>query len=143
MFLSDPGSRPSLMGERLWNQALRDLEAARSLDPSRFGYLVANLAHQAAEKGLKVACWRIRQEEPPWSHNLRQVAGLLVERPESIPPTVDADLALLEPLFARSRYPSGRIDEPIPADLIDKNLSGRALLAAEEVMEWVRSLLVP
>jgi HEPN domain-containing protein len=48
---------------------------------------------------------------------------------------------VLAPIFARTRYPSGRVDEPIPARLVQAEDAQAAISAAEEAMAWVRDLL--
>jgi HEPN domain-containing protein len=129
------------MGQRLWQQAERDMEFAQVLMQPRGYYLAANLAHQAAEKSLKAACWHLRGEEPPWRHGLEHTAQLLVQNPQDIPATVAAAIALLNPIFEQTRYPSGDISEPIPSDLIGEVVAQDAIKAAEDVMTWARRLL--
>lgn len=134
-------NRPTRMGHRLWQQAERDLEFARVLMQPRGYYLAANLAHQAAEKSLKGACWHLRGEEPPWKHGLQHIAELLVEDPQSIPRRVQEAIALLNPVLERTRYPSGDVDEPIPSDLVGEDVARAAIESAEEVTTWTRELL--
>ncbi len=129
------------MGQRLWEQAERDLEFAYLVMRPRGYYLAANLAHQAAEKSLKAACWHLRGEEPPWKHGLEHFADLLTEDPEDVPGKVRAAIGLLNPVFEQTRYPSGDVDEPIPSDLVAEDVARVALESAEEVMAWTRALL--
>lgn len=55
-----PGTdRVTVMSQRLWRQAERDLESARLMLQPRGYYVAANLAHQSAEKALKAAYWHL------------------------------------------------------------------------------------
>jgi len=128
------------MGERFFRQAERDLEIAHSVVAPRSAYLAAKLAHQAAEKALKAAVWSLQGREPPWKHPLRQLAESAVDDPSQIPASVGAAIAFLNPLFEQTRYPSGDVTAPIPADLIDEGVALEAIAAAEEVLAWVRRL---
>jgi HEPN domain-containing protein len=128
------------MGDRFFRQAEYDLENARALIGPGRSYLAANLAHQAAEKALKAAVWFVSGTEPPWKHPLRQLAELAVPDPSHIPAAVGAAIAVLNPIFEQTRYPSGDVTDPIPADLIDDTIAQDAIAAAEEVMAWVRQI---
>lgn len=129
------------MGERFFRQAEHDLENARRLVGPLQSYLAANLAHQAAEKALKAAVWSISGKEPPWKHPLRLLAELLVSDPSQIPPAIATAIAALNPIFELSRYPSGDVSDPIPADMITDSIALDAIAAAEEVMAWVSRLI--
>lgn len=134
------GDRARLMGQRLLRQAAFDLQSARhNLVPAGY-YVAANLAHQAAEKGLKAAHWYVRGEEPPWRHDLGAVAERVAERTGVLPFEVDLALDRIEPLFERTRYPSGNPCDPIPTELIDQAVAQMATEDAEEVLQWVRTL---
>lgn len=139
----DPApNRTAMMGQRLWQQAERDIETSRfNLQPRTY-YAAANFAHQAAEKSLKAAYWHLLGEEPAWNHDIVDIAERLTPQAEQIPSAVRAALSLLEPLFERTRYPSGRADEPIPADIVAEQDARTAVRSAEEVMAWVRTLLL-
>jgi HEPN domain-containing protein len=134
------GSRVVAMGNRFFRQAEYDLDNARSLVRPHSSYLAANLAHQAAEKALKAAVWSLVGQEPPWKHSLRQLAELAVTDPSHIPAAVAAAIAVLNPIFEDTRYPSGDVADPIPADLISEATAQDAIGAAEEVMLWIHRL---
>lgn len=87
------------MGQRLWQQAERDLAVARSLLYPGAYYAAANFAHQGAEKELKAACRHLRAEEPPWRHDLVRCADLVAESTGGLPPEVERAVAQLQPLF--------------------------------------------
>lgn len=128
------------MGLRYLRQAESDLQVAyHNIAPGSF-YVAASLAHQAAEKALKAAHWHVRGEEAPWRHDLSACAERVADRVGGIPAHVDLALQNLEPLFERTRYPSGNADEPIPAELVDEGTARRAIGDAEEVVGWVRIL---
>jgi HEPN domain-containing protein len=128
----DPDHR-LLMARRLRDRADLDIASARELKrPGRF-HLAVMCAHQAAEKVLKAACWHVRGQQPPWGHGLSELVELLAESPRDLPPGVVAAAVLLDPLFSRTRYPSGDTEEPIPARQITEVLALRAVEAAEEI----------
>lgn len=130
------------MGRRLWRQAASDLGVARmTLQPGGY-YASVNFSYQAAEKSLKAARWHLRAEEPSWTHNLRELAEQLVAQVDEIPVTVRTAIDILLPMFEHSRYPSGRVEEPVPADLIGEGEARQAIQAAEEVMSWMHTLLL-
>jgi len=136
-----PAQRTMLMGQRLWRTAERDLASARmNLQPGGY-YVAAYLAHQATEKALKAAHWHQRGEEAPWTHDLSVVAERLTEQPGDIPAGVRVALAQLDPVYERSRYPTGNVNDPIPADLFGEQEGRLAIGSAEEVMAWVQTLL--
>ena len=129
------------MGQRLRDQAERDIQTAgRLLYPGTY-YAAANYAHQAAEKALKAAFWHLRGEEPPWNHDLVKCASQVAQRTGGLPPTVEAAVEQLQPVFDESRYPSGNLSDPIPADLIGEEDAWVAVRMAEEVLDWVQGLL--
>jgi HEPN domain-containing protein len=129
------------MGQRFFQQAEVDLHfAQKNVEIGGF-YVAAYLAHQAAEKALKAAHWHLRAEEPAWGHRLNAVAARVAERAGGLPALVTLQLGVLEPIFELTRYPSERVEEPIPAQLITEADAREALNAAEEVMAWVRELL--
>jgi len=131
------------MGERFLLQAERDIEFADALVVPRGYYLAANLAHQATEKALKGACWRVRGEQPPWKHSLRQLAELLVDDPKQLPESLVAAIAILNPILEQTRYPSGNVADPIPSDWVDETSARDALAAANEVILWTRQWFQP
>lgn len=128
------------MGQRYLRQAQSDLRSAsRNVEPGSY-YVAANLAHQSAEKALKAAHWHVRGEEAPCRHDIGVVAERVAERVGILPLSVDLAIERLDPLFERSRYPSGNLQEPIPSELIDDKVARAAIADAEEVMRWVTTL---
>ncbi|MBI2941590.1 MAG: HEPN domain-containing protein [Chloroflexi bacterium] len=90
---------------------------------------------------MKAAHWHVHRAEPGWTHDLRACAERIIERAADVPAGVSAAIALLEPIFERTRYPSARASEPIPAELIGEEDAQAAIRSAEEVIAWVRTLL--
>ena len=133
--------RTLLMGQRFWRQAESDLRVARRLVQPDSYYVAANLAHQAAEKALKAAHWHLKGQEPAWKHSLMAMADVLVADYGDIPTRVREALSLLAPIYEHSRYPSGNVNDPIPADAIETDVAQAAIKAAEDVMTWVGPLL--
>ncbi|MBI4319976.1 MAG: HEPN domain-containing protein [Chloroflexi bacterium] len=110
--------RTSVMAQRFWQQAERDIGVARTLLAPGSYYADANFAHQAAEKALKAAYWEVRREEPPWNHDLVKCANQVAERVGGLPPNLVAGAKYLQPMFQTSRYPTTNIEDPIPADVV-------------------------
>ncbi len=104
-------------------------------------FAAAYFAHQAAEKALKAACWHVTGEEPPWNHRLGDVAERICRRSGPVPAGIDEALVRLDPLFQLSRYPSGDVEMPIPAELFGEPEALRAIEKAEEILRWVDELL--
>lgn len=129
------------MAQRFYRQGAVDLDSAReSIRPHRYHNAVF-FAEQAAEKGLKAAYWHLVAEEPTWTHQLDSLTAALADAAGGVPEDLLADLSRLTSSLERSRYPSGNLDEPIPADLIDEKDARSAVGGAERVMAWVESLL--
>lgn len=129
------------MAQRFLQQAEQDLLfAGRNTEIGGY-YVAANLAHQEAEKALKAAHWHLRAEEPAWGHRLADVADRMSERVGELPGAIDRAIGQLEPMYEQTRYPSGRVDEPIPAQLVQESDARVAIGAAEEVMAWAKDLL--
>jgi HEPN domain-containing protein len=127
----------------MWQQAERDLASARMMMQPGGYYVAANLAHQAVEKGLKAAHWFLLGEEPPWTHHIRDLPERIVVRVEDVPPEILAQVDALDPMFERSRYPSARAEEPIPADLVAREDAEIALQSAGDILAWVAKLVQP
>ena len=60
---------------------------------------------------------------------------------ELIPGEVRLAVRQLHPLYGKTRYPSGIVEEPIPADIVGEHDAQTALQSAAEVIAWVRTLL--
>lgn len=134
--------RTILMGQRLWQQAQRDIRVATQLLQPDSYYAAAYFAHQASEKALKAAHWHLRGEEPSWKHDLVLCADAVAEYTGEPPAVVvQAAVEQLQPIFDDSRYPSGNASDPIPADLIGEEDAVASVKSAEEVMAWVQRLL--
>jgi len=130
-----------VMAQRHWSQARLDFDVAKSLlQPNRY-YAAADYAHEAAEKALKGACWHVRAEEPPYTHDLGLLIELLMERLKGVPDSVITATDRLDALFNVIRYPSGRSNEPIPGELVSEEHARSAVGSAEGVMTWVQELL--
>jgi HEPN domain-containing protein len=129
------------MGQRFWQTAQRDMAGARLMLQPDGWYIAAYLAHQATEKALKAAHWHLRAEEAPWTHDVADVAERLADQPSDIPAAARRALSVLEPVYEQTRYPSGNVTDPLPADLFGETEARAAIAAAEEVMAWAQMLL--
>lgn len=97
-------------------------------------FLVAFLAHQAAEKALKAAAIELLRQPPPRTHDLTELARVL-----DVPAVVAAATRRLNPHYAVSRYPDAA--NGVPAEQYDGTIARELLDACEEVMAWVDSAL--
>lgn len=127
------------MGSRYLAQARDDLRFAELLLHEEGYYLTANLSHQAAENALKAVYWVVRRAEPPWRHNLRHILDTLTGGANDLPRALELSVDTLDPLFGRTRYPSGDIGTPIPSQSISREIADNALHAAREVVSWAES----
>ena len=132
------------MGQRLLAQAEHDLDAARRILVDIGAYdIAANAAFDAADKAIKAAYLHVRAESPFWGHDLRAYLDGIEERiaPEAIPNAVRTSVADLVALHGTTRYPTDRLDVPIPAELITRVDAERATLGAEAIVTWSRTQL--
>lgn len=90
---------------------------------------------------MKAAYWHLLAEEPAWKHALEPLAAKLTERTGSMPEEVALAIGKIETEMERVRYPSGNIDEPIPADAADEADANSAIAYAGMVTKWAQSLL--
>jgi len=114
-----------------------DLETARAmLQTGRYLY-VGFMCHQVIEKMLKAGCAAVRDDEPPYTHNLSRLAslsGLL----ESMNEEQKSLLDLLGPLNVQARYPASKaqigrtMTQRLCEDLVQRTA---------EMLEWIRQRL--
>jgi len=114
-----------------------DLETAKSmLKTKRFLY-VGFMCHQVIEKGLKARYAHVKNEIPPYSHNLTQLA----EKSEIIHKMSEQQqnfLDVLQPLNIEARYPSYK--EKL-LQTLDQNKSKQILKNTEELYQWLKNQL--
>lgn len=109
---------------------MADLRAAEWNQQGQFSYVVSWLAQQAAEKALK-ALWLERHgEEPPRTHAVQ-----FLGRELDVPPSMQADLDLVAPVFGQVRYPE--LAGPAPVDSISEAAANAHLAAAGRVLAWI------
>lgn len=129
------------MARRFYDQAVVDLDSAQeNIRPRRYHNAVL-FSEQAAEKGLKAAHWHLLAEEPVWTHQMDRIAARVAEDVGGVPEEVLTAISQLMSSLERSRYPSGNVDEPIPAQLIDETDAITAVGQAERILTWAGSLL--
>ena len=114
-----------------------DLETAKSmLKTKRFLY-VGFMCHQVIEKGLKACYVHLKNEIPPYTHNLMQLA----EKSEIIQKMTEQQLNsldILQPLNIEARYPSYK--EKL-LQTLDQNKSKQILKNTEELYQWLKNQL--
>lgn len=114
-----------------------DLETARSmLKTKRFLY-VGFMCHQVIEKGLKACFAHFKNEKPPYSHNLTQLA----EKSEIVQKMSEQQLNfldVLQPLNIEARYPSYK--EKL-LQTLDKKKCKQILKDTKEFYQWLKNQL--
>lgn len=113
-------------------QAEADLKTANDCLKSGNYYACAFFAEQCAEKGLKAYFIFSRNDIPPKTHNLFELA-LAVSLPKDLLPLARK----LTPDFIITRYPDAA--GGVPAELYDEENSRESLKIAEVLFEWVKS----
>ena len=116
-----------------WRQAQEDAARAEKARGLGDWPLACFLAQQAAEKALKALY--LKRGEVAWGHSvLKLLEGL------GAPPELLERGKELDKHYILSRYPNG-FPEGVPSDYYTEGDAERALLAAEEVLGWVRRRL--
>jgi HEPN domain-containing protein len=120
-----------------WRQAQADmLQAKRSLQPGGY-YASVWFVQQAVEKGLKALIIEQRGTLPERTHDIERLGTTL-----SVPTNIQNQLATINPVFNRVRYPDlGTLIAPV--DSISDVDASEQLEAAEEVMAWLAPQLDP
>lgn len=118
--------------------AAYDLETAHAmLKSSRFLY-VGFMCHQVIEKILKGYYVAIKEETPPYTHNLTYLAeksDLYQSMAELYKNTLD----LLGPLNIQARYPTHK--EKLMQSL-NKNRCQEIITQTEELYQWIKQQLL-
>ena len=115
-----------------WRQAEAHLETARVLLVSGRHYAATWFAQQAAEKAMKAPFVERRAILAPRTHDLEYLGTEM-----SVPAAIQIDLAVLNPAFDLTRYPSptGGL---APVDQVTARMAQDHVAAAESVVAWVR-----
>jgi len=116
-----------------WRQSQEDLITARVLRDSGRYYASVFFCHQAAEKALK-ALYMETLGRLPATHNL-----IVLARDLQAPPNIITAARELNPDYLTTRYVDAA--NGVPADMYDAASAERHLQFAEEVGQWVASLL--
>lgn len=122
--------------EPWWRQAEADVGAAEWNAEGGLYYVVSWFAQQAAEKALKALWIERRVEEPPRTHAVQ-----FLGRELGVPPSVQADLDVVAPVFGQARYPE--LGGPAPVDSISASAAGEHLAAARRILVWTAQQLQP
>ncbi|MFH0875086.1 MAG: HEPN domain-containing protein [archaeon] len=113
-----------------WLQAKHDLSAAeKNLNCEEF-YLVAFLAHQSVEKGLKAAIMK-KFGEISQTHSLIELGKKL-----KVSETILKSLRMMSPDYIISRYPDAT--DSVPYENYDKESALDRLENAKRVFEWLQ-----
>jgi HEPN domain-containing protein len=114
-----------------------DLDTAHILLKKRKYLQCGFYCHQSVEKIIKGYYWLVKNEEPPYTHNLLKLAGssgldqLMDDRQRD---TIDE----LMPLNIEARYPDEK--EELYKTL-DASLTKDLYKRTSEIIEWIQGLL--
>jgi HEPN domain-containing protein len=128
------------LAKAMWRQAERDLAHARKDLTDAFHEWATYSAQQAAEEAVK-AVLLAAGVPAPQIHGLNALLDAMVGRGLAIAEekrTLQKSLSILDQGFAVSRYPLADLNVA-PADLIDAEQAGRAIEAAEHLLDFARS----
>ncbi|MFQ5640856.1 MAG: HEPN domain-containing protein [bacterium] len=117
-----------------WIQAQNDLESARKNLEVEVYYVCAFLSQQAVEKGMKALCIHKNRKLPRKTHNLLHLA-----KEVDFPQQKLGLLRAINPDFVTTRYPDAA--NGIPTELFDREIAQDHLSKAEEVMNWIDTIL--
>ena len=119
--------------QRLWQQALHDLDTAEKLLDIQVYYASVFFAEQAAEKALK-ALHIEKKRKMEFTHDLIELAEGL-----DAPEDVGRAAAELSPDYVVTRYPNAA--NAIPAHLYGSESARMHLEYGRKVVEWARGQL--
>lgn len=119
-----------------WEEALADLDAARTLRAGRHFNNAVYLARQSVEKALKSCYLALREEMPPLSHGLRSMARELFD---GVPREIWSVLSNLDGEYTATRYPSNIYARP--SEAYTDTDADIAIEGTEEVLEWLSTSL--
>ena len=112
-----------------------DLDTADALLASGRLLYVGFMCHQVIEKVLKSCYVKLRNETPPYSHNLSLLAtecGLL----DCFSEDQKKFISLIQPMNIESRYPTYK-DKILQT--LDDALCGEILKQTKEMCQWLRN----
>ncbi|MBD3293668.1 MAG: HEPN domain-containing protein [Armatimonadia bacterium] len=126
-------------GRRMLDEALRWLREAETQKRAAETMAEAGIwnqamfnARQTIELLLKAAVLELCREEPPRTHSLGELLGLVDDDP---PDQIEAAVKALDPHYIMTRYPTEAI--PSPTSYYDEEDAARALEQMGLVFEWV------
>ncbi len=121
---------------RSWKQkAEYDLKTAEAMLESKRYVYVGFMCQQALEKLLKAIYVSKKREEPPYTHNLRHLADLVVL---DFPSETGRFFDTLMAYYIVGRYPSYKENV---AKRLTKNSSVTMLKETEKIFRWLQSQL--
>lgn len=110
-----------------------DMETARAMYSSKRYMYVGFMCHQAIEKALKAYYVKVKNENPPYTHNLTLLAeksGLYKMMTEAQKDFMD----FIEPLNIEARYPTTK-DKLL--QILTDNKCSELIKQTEEELEWI------
>ncbi|MEN6351383.1 MAG: HEPN domain-containing protein [Syntrophomonas sp.] len=114
-----------------------DFETAKIMLSGRRYLYVGFMCHQVIEKALKAYYASVKDEMPPYTHNLTILAkksGLYIQMNEDIIDVLD----ILEPLNIEARYPTQK--EKLLLSL-NEEMCTKILQDTEDLFLWIKTKL--
>lgn len=117
--------------------AIDDLDSAKIMLKKKKFLQSGFYCHQAIEKMIKGYFWLIKNEEPPYTHNLLKLSdssGLSSLLNEQQKKHID----MLMPLNIEARYPDDRTEI---LKTLDASKSKKVFKNTEEMLKWIMKLI--
>jgi len=121
--------------EKLWKQALYELDVALTL-LKKYKYAASSFhSQQAVEMGLKALFFE-EKEEIYYDHKLYELAAKL-----NIPKDIYNLCSNLNPVYQESRYFDARVDDKIPSEQYNEDNAKEYYNNAEDILKWTAKKL--
>ncbi|MBI1938794.1 MAG: HEPN domain-containing protein [Ignavibacteriales bacterium] len=117
--------------------AYYDLKTAESMLKEKRYLYVGFCCHLTAEKLIKACFWKIKNEEPPFTHNINIILDKL-ELLDKVPLQHQNLIDELIPLNIKSRYPD---DKERIYKLLNYNKCRSLIKRTKEFTQWTKKLI--
>lgn len=114
-----------------------DLKTAESMLKEKRYLYVGFCCHLTVEKLIKAYFWKVKNEEPPFTHNINIILGKL-ELLDIVPLKHQNLIDELIPLNIKSRYPD---DKERIYKLLNYNKCRSLIKQTKEFRTWIKKLL--
>ena len=115
-----------------------DLETAKVMLTGKRYLYVGFMCHQTIEKALKACFVKLKQDNPPFIHNLTRLANnseMYIQMSDAQKDILD----ILEPLNIEARYPTHK--EKLMKSLNEERCN-KIIIQTEELLLWIKKRLL-